>query len=39
MLEHLDVDELESPSLECSTELVERWFQPAIRIGFAKILR
>ena len=35
LLEHLDVDELDRIVGVCY-ELVERWFQPAIRIGYAK---
>ena len=35
LLEHLDVDELDR-IIGVLYELVERWFQPAIRIGFAK---
>ncbi len=35
LLEHLDVDELDR-IIGSIYELVERWFQPAIRIGYAK---
>jgi hypothetical protein len=35
MLEHLDVDELDR-IIGVLYELVEHWFQPAIRIGYAK---
>jgi Putative bacterial sensory transduction regulator len=35
LLEHLDVDELDR-IIGVLYELVERWFQPAIRIGFGK---
>ena len=35
LLEHLDVAELDR-IIGVLYELVERWFQPAIRIGFAK---
>ena len=35
LLEHLDVDELDR-IIGVLYELVERWFQPAIRIGFAR---
>jgi len=35
LLEHLDVDELDR-IIGVLYELVERWFQPAIRIGYAK---
>jgi len=35
LLEHLDVDELDRV-IGVLYELVERWFQPAIRIGYAK---
>ena len=34
LLEHLDVDELDRV-IGVLYDLVERWFQPAIRIGFA----
>jgi hypothetical protein len=35
LLEHLDVDELDR-IIGVLYELVERWFQPAIRLGFGK---
>jgi hypothetical protein len=35
LLEHLDVDELDRIIGACY-ELVERWFQPAIRIGYRR---
>jgi hypothetical protein len=35
LLEHLDVDALDR-IIGVLYELVERWFQPAIRLGFAK---
>ena len=36
LLEHLDVDELDR-IIGVLYELVERWFQPSIRLGFGKI--
>ena len=35
LLEHLDVTELDR-IIGVLYELVERWFQPAIRLGFAR---
>jgi hypothetical protein len=35
LLEHLDIDELDR-IIGVLYELVERWFQPAIRLGFGK---
>jgi hypothetical protein len=35
LLEHLDIDELDRV-IGVLYELVERWFQPAIRLGFGK---